>query len=150
MIPLPVDQIERSTQLVVSNGFLGVVGGVIVLFLAGVLASVLWAGRSMVKQQESQHQALFAWQQEVVGRLLGRVLHGNGDPTVPGLRQIGERLDTLDRQQVELAESTVRNFRRGEERMQRIETGLGEVREVVGSVPCIRDGDPATCPQSGQ
>jgi len=79
-----VDAVERSTQLVVSSGMANVVAAVVVLFLVGVLSTVVWAGRKMFSQQA-----------HLTEQLLGRVLHGNGGPEEPGLQQVAAGVAAL-------------------------------------------------------
>jgi hypothetical protein len=91
-----VDAVERTTQLVVDQGPLYVIAGIMLSFLVSVLALGIWAATHTVRAQNN-----------LTGQLLARVLRGEdheGKETgEPGLRQVAATLTNLSVQFTALA-----------------------------------------------
>lgn len=121
---MPVDQVEHATQLVVSSGFLAVVGGLVVILVGGLFAIALRAvGKRADREAEER-------------RLLFERAFGNGNGGSGGA--VGKLMDTVDalaRQVRELAAAIALINARLEFGDQQV----SKIYDTLESLACVRE-----------
>jgi hypothetical protein len=149
----PVSQIDDVANAVAQHGFGTVFQSVMLIVLVLFTIFVFWDARAERKRrqkqeevetvvQQAREQMQFNTQQSLNEAVIARVIHGNGEPDAPGLKQIATQIEVVT-SQVEVVTSQVEALTNGAKR------DLEHLKDILYTRPCLVQPKPGPCDYMG-